>query len=89
MVATESRRERFSLFFYKIHSSTVPLSKGKCKPPLLSHESHLARHFAYSDVLNNSFFPISIPVWNSLPSTVVSAKTIEEFKTHLKLEAFD
>ena len=34
--------------------------------------------FAYA--LKNSFFPRTIPRWNSLPSSVVSSKTIEEFK---------
>ena len=36
--------------------------------------------FAYSDALKNSFFPRTIPLWNSLPSSVVSSKTIDEFK---------
>ena len=38
------------------------------------------RYFAYSDALKNSFNPRTIPLWNSLPSSVVSSKTIEEFK---------
>ena len=40
----------------------------------------LGLYFAYSDALKNSFFPRTIPLWNSLPSSVVSSKTIEEFK---------
>ena len=39
--------------------------------------------FAYSDALNNSFFPRTIPIWDSLPSSVVSTKTIEEFKAQI------
>ena len=31
----------------------------------------------------NSFFPRTIPMWNSLPSSVVSSKTIEEFKAQI------
>ena len=31
-------------------------------------------------MLSGSFFPRTIPLWNSLPSLVVSSKTIEEFK---------
>ena len=35
------------------------------------------------DGLKNSFFPRTIPMWNSLPSSVVSSKTIEEFKAQI------
>ena len=87
----ESRRERSSLtFFYKIHSGTVSLDKDKYLTPApnlrrtrASHESQYTRPFAYSDALKNSFFPRTIPVWNSLPSSVVSSKTIEEFKASI------
>ena len=52
---------------------------------MASHESQYTRYFAYSDALKNSFFPRTIPVWNSLPSSVVSSKTIEEFKAQIKI----
>ena len=45
-----------------------------------SHDSQYTRYMAYSDALKNSFFPRTIPLWNSLPSSVVSSKTAEEFK---------
>ena len=48
-----------------------------------SHESQYTRYFAYSDALKNSFFPRTIPMWNSLPTSVVSSKTIEEFKAQI------
>ena len=88
----ESCRERRSslTFFYKIHSGTVSLDKDKYLTPapnlrrtLASHESQYIRQYAYSDALKNSFFPRTIPVWNSLPSSVVSSKTIEEFKASI------
>ena len=34
----------------------------------------------YSDALKNSFFPRTVPMWNSLPSSVFASKTPEEFK---------
>ena len=34
-------------------------------------------------ILKNSFFPRTIPMWKSLPSSVVSSKTIEEFKAQI------
>ena len=87
----ETRREQSSLtFFYKIHSGTVVLDKDKYLTPApnfrrtrASHESQYTRYFAYSDALKNSFFPRTIPIWNSLPSSVVSSKTIEEFKAQI------
>ena len=45
-----------------------------------TREFQYTRYLAYSDALKNSFFPRTIPVWNSLPSSVVSSKTPEEFK---------
>ena len=88
----ESRRERSSLtFFYKIHSgTTLSLDKDKYLTPAPNlrrtralHESQYTRPFAYSDALKNSFFPRTIPVWNSLLSSVVLSKTIEEFKASI------
>ena len=48
-----------------------------------THQSQYTRPFAYSDALKNSFFPRTISVWNSLPSSVVLSKTIEEFKASI------
>ena len=84
----EARREQSSLtFFYKIHSGTVSLDKDKYLTPSpnlqrtrASHDSQYTRYFAYSDALENSFFPRYIALWNNLPSSMVSSKTIEEFK---------
>ena len=84
----EARREQSSItFFYKIHSGTVSLDKDKYLTPApnlqrtrASHDLQYTRYLAYSDALKNSFFPRTIPLWNSLPSSVVSSKTIQEFK---------
>ena len=84
----ETREEQSSLtFLYKTHSGTVSLDKDidmtptpNLKRTRASHDSQYTRYFAYSDALKNSFFPRTIPLWNSLPSLVVSSKTTEEFK---------
>ena len=83
----QSRRERSSLTFF---SGTVSLDKDKYLTPApnlrrtrASHELQYTRQFAYSDALKNSFFPRTISVWNSPPSSVVSSKTIEEFKASI------
>ena len=82
----ETRKEQCSLtFFYKIHPGTVSLDKDKylTTAPRASHESQYTRYLAYSDALKNSFFSRTIPMWNSIPSSVVSSKTIEEFKAQI------
>ena len=45
----------------------------------------------YSDALKYSFFPRTIPHWNSLAPSVVAAETTEEFRALIwmtQLEAF-
>ena len=88
----EDRRVKSSsTFFYKIHSGTVSLDKNRYMTPApnlrstrASHDSQYKRFMAYSDALKNSFFfPMTTPLWNSLPSLVVSSKTAEEFKALL------
>ena len=55
-----------------------------------SHESQYTRYFAYSDALKKSFFPQDYPyVEYSLPSSVVSSKTIEEFKAQISIIGLD
>ena len=84
----EDCREQYSLaFFHKIHSGTVSLDKDKYLTPApnirstrASHEFQYTRYIAYSEALKNSFFPRTIPDWNSLPSSVASSKNPEEFK---------
>ena len=71
----ETRREQSAItFFYKIHSGTVSLDKDKypTSAPNLRRtraydESQYPRYLAYSDASKNSFFPRTIPMWNSLP----------------------
>ena len=84
----EDRRLKSSLtFFYKIHSGTVSLDKDKYLTPAprlrytrASHDPQYIRYFSYSDALKNSFFPRTIPLWNSLPSSMAASKITEEFK---------
>ena len=84
----EDRRLKSSLtFFYKIHSGTVSLDKDKYLTPAprlrstrASHDSQYTRYMSYTHALKNSFFPRTIPLWNSLPSSVVASKNTEEFK---------
>ena len=40
----------------------------------------LLPHQTYSDALKNSFFPRTIPHWNSLHPSVANAQSTEEFR---------
>ena len=62
---------------YKKNEATKTSKKTRIK------YCQYTRYLAYSDALKNSFFPRTIPTWNSLPSSVVSSKTIEEFKAQI------
>ena len=91
----EDPRVKSSLtFFYKIHSG-VSLDKDRYLTPApnlrstrASHDSQYTTYMAYSDALKNSFFPRTIPLWNSLPSSVVSSKTAEELKAGVQRYTF-
>ena len=82
----EDRRVKSSLtFFYKIHSGTQCLDTDRCLTPApnlrstrASHDLQCTRYMAYSDALK-IFSPRTIPLWNSLPSSMVSSKTAESF----------
>ena len=45
------------------------------------HNSQYCRPKTYSDALKYSYFPMTIPHWNSLAPTVAADETTEEFRT--------
>ena len=87
----EARRDWSSLLlFHKIHSGAVSIEKDKYLTPARSlkstrssHSAQYCRYQTYSDALKNSFFPRTIPQWNSLSPSVVNSQTAEEFRALL------
>ena len=89
----EARREQSSLtFFYKIHPGIVSVNKDRYLTPATAttqtraskiNNTQYRRYQSYSDALKNSFFPRTIPQWNSLSSSAVGAKSAEEFKARI------
>ena len=87
----EARRDQSSLLlFHKIHCGAVSIEKDKCMTPAhslkttrSSHSAQYRRHQTYSDALKNSFFPRTIPHWNSLPPSVANTQSTEEFRALL------
>ena len=84
----EAQRDQSSLlFFHKIHCGTMSIDKDKYLTPSKStrstrssHNSQYCRPQTYSDALKYSFFPRTIPHWNSLAPSVIAAETTEEFR---------
>ena len=87
----EARRDQSSLLlFHKIHSGAVSIEKDKYLTPARSlkstrssHSAQYCRYQTYSDALKNSFFPRTIPQWNSLSPSAVNSQTAEEFRALL------
>ena len=79
----EARREQSSLtFFYKIHSDIVSLNRNRylthvtCSTQTRAsklNSTKYCRNQVYNNALKNSFFPRTIPQWNSLASSMVDA----------------
>ena len=86
----EARRDQSSLlFFHKIHCGTMSIDKDKYLTPSQStrstrssHNSQYCRPQTYSDALKYSFFPRTIPHWNSLARVRRNTKTHQNTKTH-------
>ena len=87
----ETRRDQSSLLlFHKIHCGAVSIEKDKYMTPahslkatMSSHSAQYRRHQTYSDALKNSFFPRTIPHWNSLFPSVANTQSTEEFRALL------
>ena len=87
----EAQRDQSSLLlFHKIHCGAVSIEKDKYLTPAhslkttrSSHSAQYRRHQTYSDDLKNSFFPRTIPHWNSLSPSVANTQSTEEFRALL------
>ena len=92
----EARRDQSSLLlFHKIHCGAVFIEKDKYMTPAhslkttrSSHSAQYRRHQTYSDDLKNSFFPRTIPHWNSLSPSVANTQSTEEFSALLFKQKF-
>ena len=85
----EARRANFriAMMFRIIHGYVaVPPdvyfhpSRGRTRQ---NHEHYILPQHAPTDYLKGTFFVATIPLWNALPSQIVSAPSLEAFKTRL------
>ena len=90
----ENRRQKLQLtMFYKIVNNLVDIPATQYLTPapsrLRSNHKFKFRHQASkSDCLKYSFFPRTIPVWNSLPASVAEASDLASFKQRLQSLTF-
>ncbi len=72
---------------YRIVNRLVCLPDDQLIPSTTKTRGH-SKKFRQIGVKTNyykySFFPAFIPLWNSLPDSLVTASTIEDFRTKLK-----
>lgn len=90
----QSRRTKSQLtMFYKIENSLVDIEMSdyvdKPTRPTRSQHSKKYRQLPCSKTYyQNSFFPRTVPTWNSLPNTVAEAPSLVSFKQELKALSF-
>ena len=89
----EARREQASFaFFHTINYGLVDIDKAKYLGPTpglrhsrAPHNLQYTRCLSYSDAPKHSLFPLTIPLWNGLSSSMVSVESTEEFKVLIRL----
>jgi hypothetical protein len=85
----QSRRTRQQLiFFYKIVNNLVDVPPDPYLTPghsrtRSSHSSKFRQFSPRTNVFKFSFFPRTVPVWNSLPAAVAEAPSLVHFKREL------
>ena len=90
----ESRRTKIQLtLFYKVVNNLIDIPEANYLIPSTSRtrSAHKKkyRHFSPdSDSFKFSFFPRTVPVWNSLPATVAEAPSLVSFKEGLSTLLF-
>ena len=94
----ETRRDQSSLLlFHKIYCGAVSIEKDKYMTPAhsskttrSSHSAQYPKHQTYSNALENSFFPWTIPLSNSISrsSSVANTQSTEEFRALLFNQKF-
>ena len=74
---------------YKISNDIIHVSKSKFLTPATETRTHGSHGFKYfiehtsNNVFKYSYFPRTVREWNSLPSDIVSAKSLDIFKSML------
>ncbi|CAH1247588.1 Hypp7951 [Branchiostoma lanceolatum] len=86
---SERRRNARLTFFYKLVNNHINIDTYSLLTPAQgrtrgSHDLKFHTIHARTDTYKHSFFPRTIPQWNTLPGTVATAPTVESFRARLE-----
>ncbi|CAH1273383.1 Hypp5110 [Branchiostoma lanceolatum] len=86
---SERRRNARLTFFYKLVNNHINIETYSLLTPAQgrtrgSHDLKFHTIHARTDTYKHSFFPRTIPQWNTLPGTVATAPTVESFRARLE-----
>ena len=90
----ESRRAKIQLtLFFKVVNDLIDIPAADYLTPAISRtrSSHRKKYRQFSnstDTFKFSFFPRTVPLWNSLPATVAEAPSLVSFKEGLSTLLF-
>ena len=90
----ESRRSKIQLtLFYKVVYDLVEIPSSAYLTPSTartrsSHTKKFRRFSPSTECFKSSFFPRTVPLWNSLPATVAEAPSLVSFKEGLSTLSF-
>ena len=90
----ESRRAKIQLtLFFKVVNDLIDIPAADYLTPAMSRtrSSHRKKYRQFSnstDTFKFSFFPRTVPLWNSLPATVAEAPSLVSFKEGLSTLLF-
>jgi hypothetical protein len=88
-ISLQARRRHARLtMMYKVLNETVAVPAAPLLQPAYartraSHSRKLQHLTTHTTIYNQSFFPRTVPEWNSLPPELVSSESAEVFKTRL------
>ena len=86
-LATRRARARLTLFYKAINGLIAIDTEGYLIPASTrtrsSHEQKYMYLYSRTNYMKFTFFPRTIPLWNSLPASVVESNTAQDFKSKL------
>ena len=86
-LASSRKQARFICTMHKISNDIIHVNKSKYFTPVTETRTRGSHGFKYfiehtsDDVFKYSYFPRTMKEWNSLSSDIVSAKSLDIFKS--------
>ena len=87
----ERRLRARAAMMFRVVSNLIDLSSGPLHPSGTATRGHTQRYiqpFCHIKSYQDSFYPVDIVIWNSLPQDVTNADSLESFKTRISAHRF-